>query len=96
MNKSELVNRLVAFAKCKKSEAENMLQAVLSVFTDALVAGDNIALIGFGTLKPSSRKERKGINPQTGKSIVIPASKTVTFKAGKALKDAVNKKGKKK
>lgn len=73
-----------------KKQAGEAIDAVFDFIRDRLAANDRIQLPGFGTFQVSHRKERQGRNPQTGKTITIPASKGVSFKAGKGLKDAVN------
>jgi DNA-binding protein HU-beta len=77
-------------AGLSKTDAEKALKAFSDAVTDALKAGEKVALVGFGTFSVSSRAARTGKNPQTGAKIDIPAAKTPKFKAGKALKDAVN------
>lgn len=91
MNKTELVAAVAAKAEISKKDAETAVAAVVSTITDALVDGEDVAIVGFGTFKVSERAARKGINPKTKETIDIPASKAPAFKAGKALKDAVNK-----
>ena len=90
MNKTELVANVAEKAGLSKKDAEKALGAVIESIEEALVEGDKIQLIGFGTFEVKGRKARKGRNPQTGKEIDIPASKSPVFKAGKALKDSVN------
>lgn len=92
MNKSELVSALAAKAELSKKDAEKSLKALIEVVTEELAKGGKIQLVGFGTFDVSKRAARTGRNPQTGKEMKIPASKAPKFKAGKALKDAVNKK----
>lgn len=91
MNKTELVAAVAAKAEISKKDAEAAVAAVVSTITEALADGDDVALVGFGTFKVTDRAARKGINPKTKEAIDIPASKAPAFKAGKALKDAVNK-----
>ncbi len=91
MNKSELVTLIAEKAELSKKDSEKALVATLEAITETLAKGDKIQLVGFGTFDVSERKERTGVNPSTKKKIVIPASKAPKFKAGKALKDAVNK-----
>ena len=91
MNKTELVAAVAAKAEISKKDAENAVAAVVSTITDALVDGEDVALVGFGTFKVTERAARKGINPRTKETIDIAASKAPAFKAGKALKDAINK-----
>jgi len=91
MNKSELVSAIAAKTELSKKDAEKSLKAFIDVVTEELAAGGKIQLVGFGTYEVSERAARTGRNPQTGKEMKIPASKAPRFKAGKALKDAVNK-----
>ena len=90
MNKTELVANVAEKAGLTKKDAEKALAAVLESVEQALVEGDRVQLIGFGTFEVKERAARMGRNPQTGKDMEIPASKAPVFKAGKALKDAVN------
>jgi len=91
MNKSELVSAMAAKTELSKKDAEKALKALIDVVSDELAAGGKIQLVGFGTFEVSERAARTGRNPQTGKEMKIPASKAPRFKAGKALKDTVNK-----
>lgn len=90
MNKSELVTKVAEATGLSKKDAENALNAVTDVITSELKTGGNVSLVGFGTFQVSNRAARSGRNPQTGATIQIPASNIPVFKAGKALKDAVN------
>lgn len=90
MNKSELVDAVAAATDLPKAAAERALAAVLDSVTGALVKGDQVALVGFGTFSVKDRAARTGRNPKTGEEIQIAAAKVPSFKAGKALKDAVN------
>ena len=90
MNKSELVNAIAAKSGLSKKNSEAALNAMLSAVEEALVAGEKVVLVGFGTFEVKQRAERKGRNPQTKEEITIPASKAPVFKAGKGLKDKVN------
>ena len=92
MNKTELVANVAEKAGLTKKDAETALGAVIESIEEALVEGDKIQLIGFGTFEVKDRAARTGRNPQTGKEIEIAASRNPVFKAGKALKDAVNNK----
>ena len=92
MNKSDLVAAIAAKTGDTKKGAEESLNAFVSVVTDALTKGDKVQLVGFGSFEVRKRAARKGRNPQTKEEIKIPASKAPVFKAGKALKDLVNKK----
>ena len=98
MNKSELVAALAAKTELSKKDAEKALNGFVGVINEALVKGDKVQLIGFGTFEVKNRPARTARNPRTGAEIKIAASKAPAFKAGKALKDKVNtakKKGKK-
>lgn len=90
MNKSELIEKVAASADIPKAVAGRALDAVISTITEALQEGDSVVLVGFGTFSVKDRAARQGRNPQTGKTIQIAAAKVPGFKAGKALKDAVN------
>ena len=92
MNKSDLIAAVAAKTGSTKKEAEASLNAVTEAITEALVKGDKVQLVGFGSFEVRKRAARKGRNPQTKEEIKIPASKAPVFKAGKALKDLVNKK----
>ena len=90
MNKSELIEAIAESADINKAEAGRALDATISAITGALKDGDQGALVGFGTFAVKDRAARTGRNPQTGAPIEIAAAKIPGFKAGKALKDAVN------
>ena len=92
MTKADLVNAIAEQAGLSKADAEKALKAFTGAVTKALMAEEKVSLVGFGTFDVGRRAARTGKNPQTGAKIKIPASKTPKFKAGKALKDAVNKK----
>ncbi len=92
MNKSELIAAIAAKTGETKKDAEATLNAFIDVVTEALVRGDKVQLVGFGSFEVRKRAARKGRNPQTKEEIKIPASKAPVFKAGKALKELVNKK----
>ena len=89
MNKTEFINAVAAKGEIDKKEAEKAVNAVFGAVTDALKAGDKIQLVGFGTFEVKERAEKQGRNPKTGEVMTIAASKIPSFKAGKALKDAV-------
>ncbi|MBE5813572.1 MAG: HU family DNA-binding protein [Clostridiales bacterium] len=91
MNKSELVAVLAEKTNTSKKSAEESLNAFVDVVTEALVNGDKVQLVGFGTFETRKRAARKGRNPQTGAEMKIAASTVPVFKVGKALKDIVNK-----
>ena len=90
MNKTELVAAIAEQAGLQKKDAEKAVNALTSVVADTLKKGDKISLVGFGTFEVVERAARVGQNPQTKEKITIPASKAPKFKAGKALKDAIN------
>ena len=94
MNKAELVGKIAGKAGLTKKDAEKAVNAFVASVQEALVKKDKVQLIGFGTFEVKERAARTGRNPQTGEAIKIAASKSPVFKAGKALKDAVNKKKK--
>ena len=90
MKKAELVEAIASKTGLTKADAARALEATLEIITEALQGGTRVPLVGFGTFNVSQRKAREGRNPQTGAVVQIPARKAVTFKAGTALKDAVN------
>ncbi|MBQ1473099.1 MAG: HU family DNA-binding protein [Lachnospiraceae bacterium] len=91
MNKTELVAAIASKADISKKDAEAAVKAFTETVTKELKKGGKVQLVGFGTFEVSKRAARTGRNPQTGKEMKIAASKAPKFKAGKALKDAVNK-----
>ncbi len=91
MNKSDLIAAIAAKTETTKKSAEASLNAVTDIITDALIKGEKVQLVGFGSFEVRKRAARKGRNPQTKEEIKIPASKAPVFKAGKALKEIVNK-----
>ncbi len=90
MNKAEFVDAVADAAELSKIEAARAVDAMVSSITKALKKGDTVTLVGFGTFQVRERGARTGRNPRTGDAIKIAASKNPAFKAGKALKDAVN------
>ena len=90
MNKTELVAAMAEKSGLTKKDAEKALAAFVESVEGALKDGDKVQLVGFGTFEVKSRAARTGINPQTKKPVTIAASKAPAFKAGKALKDALN------
>ncbi|GAB4357274.1 MAG: DNA-binding protein HU-beta [Gammaproteobacteria bacterium] len=90
MNKTDLIEAIAESADISKAAATRALDAVTSSISDALRKGDQVSLVGFGTFLVRERAARSGRNPKTGETINIAASKVPAFKAGKALKDAVN------
>lgn len=91
MNKTELVAAMAEKTELSKKDAEKALKAFTDVVADELAKGEKIQLVGFGTFEVASRPAREGRNPKTGETMKIAASKAPKFKAGKALKDVVNK-----
>jgi DNA-binding protein HU-beta len=90
MNKGQLIDNIAESADISKAAASRALDAFIDTVTNALVEGDNVSLIGFGSFSVKERAARTGRNPQTGGEIQIAAAKVPAFKAGKALKDAIN------
>ena len=90
MNKTELIDKIAAGAGISKADAKKALDATTNALTEALVAGDKIQLVGFGTFSVSERPAREGINPATKEKIQIAAKKVAKFKAGAELADAIN------
>ena len=89
MNKTELINKIAESAGISKADAKKALEATADTIKQALIAGDKIQLIGFGTFAVSERPAREGINPATKEKIQIPAKKVAKFKAGAELADAL-------
>lgn len=90
MNRAELIAKIAEASELTKKDAEKALAAFISSVTEALKDGDKVQLVGFGTFETRKREARTGRDPRTGNPIKIPASIAPAFKAGKALKDAVN------
>lgn len=90
MNKAEFVAAVAEAAELSRADAATAVDAIIGVITKALKKGDDVTLVGFGTFQVRERAARQGRNPKTGETIKINASKNPAFKAGKALKDAVN------
>ena len=90
MNKTELIAAIAEQADISKKDSEKALKAFIDVVTEALKNDDKVQLVGFGTFEVSKRAAREGRNPQTGQTMKIDACKAPKFKAGKALKDAIN------
>ena len=90
MNKAELIAAVAENAELTKKDAEKAVKAFIDVVTDELKKGEKVQVVGFGTFEVAERAAREGRNPRTGETMVIEASKTPKFKAGKALKDLVN------
>jgi len=90
VNKTQLIAAVAEKSELSKKDADKVVNAVLDVITDALKAGEKVQIMGFGNFEVKTREERQGINPATGERITIAASKTASFKVGKALKDSIN------
>ena len=90
MNKNDLIESVAANSGLSKADAGRAVDAVVGSITGALKSGENVSLVGFGTFEVRERAARTGRNPRTGEEIQIAAAKNPAFKAGKALKDAVN------
>ena len=90
MNKTEFIAAVAEKAEISKKDSEKALKAFVDVVAEQLKAGDKVRLVGFGTFEVSERAAREGRNPQTGETMTIAACKAPKFKAGKALKDAIN------
>ncbi len=90
MNKTQLVEHIAQQADITKAQADAALKGIMQSITETLARGDEVSLLGFGTFKVTERAARKGRNPKTGEEIQIAASKSPSFKAGKALKDSLN------
>ena len=90
MNKTELTAAVAEKSGLSKQETSRVLQILADVIIDEMKAGGKVQIVGFGTFEVSERAEREGRNPQTGETMTISASKAPKFKAGKALKDALN------
>mgnify|MGYP003396959439 FL=1 len=90
MNKAELIDAIAASAEVTKADAARALDATISTIANALKKGDTVTVVGFGSFVVRARAARTGRNPKTGEEIKIAASNNPVFKAGKALKDAVN------
>ena len=89
MTKTELIAAIAEKTGASKKDSDAALAAVIEAITEALKAGDKVSLVGFGTFEAKKRAAREGKNPRTGEKITIPATIAPTFKAGKALKDAI-------
>lgn len=91
MTKADLIGIVATKTELSKKDSEKAVSAMLDSITQALAAGEKVSLVGFGAFEVKTRSARKGINPRTKEEITIAASKLPAFKAGKALKDAVDK-----
>lgn len=90
MNKVELITEIANRAELSKKDSEKAVKAFIDIVTEQLKKDEKVQLIGFGTFEASQREAREGRNPQTGETMTIAACKAPKFKAGKALKDAIN------
>ncbi len=90
MNKSDLINAVAEHSGLTKADTGQALDALLNTIENALIAGDSVTLVGFGTFGVKDRAERTGRNPQTGREITIAAAKVPFFKPSKSLKDSIN------
>ena len=90
MTKADLVNAIAEKAEFSKKDSEKALNAVIASITDALVSGDKVQIVGFGTFEVRERSAKEAINPRTKEKIKVPAKKAPAFKPGKALKEAVD------
>jgi DNA-binding protein HU-beta len=91
MNKTELIEHVANKAGLTKAQTQSVLSALVSTITETVANGDKVTLVGFGSFEPKLRSAREGRNPQTGKTIQIPAARVPTFSAGKSFREAVNK-----
>ena len=91
MNKTELIDKIATGAGISKADSKKALDATVNALKEALIAGDKIQLVGFGTFSVNERPAREGINPATKEKIQIAAKKVAKFKAGAELADALNK-----
>lgn len=91
MNKTDLIDAVAQSTELTKKESEAAINATLDAIVDALSSDEKVVLVGFGTFETKQRAARKGRNPSTGEPMNIPASKAPVFKAGKGMKDKVNK-----
>ena len=92
MTKADLITKIAEKSELSKKDSEKALNAVIAAVTEALAEGDKVQLTGFGTFEVRDKKEKEAINPRTKEKILVPARKSPAFKAGKALKDAVDAK----
>ncbi|MCD7949987.1 MAG: HU family DNA-binding protein [Erysipelotrichaceae bacterium] len=90
MNKKELIDTVAQKQDLTKKEAESLVNVVFDTMTESLLSGDKVLISGFGTFKVNDRKARKGVSPKTKEPMIIPASRTVSFKPSNRLKDAMN------
>ncbi|CVH74198.1 DNA-binding protein HU 1 [Clostridiales bacterium CHKCI006] len=90
MNKKELIDVVAEKRELTKKEAEALVDTVFDTIIDSVLSGDKVLISGFGTFKVHQREERKGVSPKTKEIMIIPASKTLTFKPSNRLKDAMN------
>ena len=91
MTKSELISAVAEKNSIKKKDAEAIVCSIIDIITDSLIKGEKVSIAGFGTFEVRQRAEKKAVNPATKEQIIVPAKKAPTFKAGKSLKESVNK-----
>ena len=90
MTKAELINSIAEKSQLSKKDSEKALNAVVAAITDSLTKGEKVQIVGFGTFEVRDKKAKEAINPRTKEKVAVPARKSPAFKAGKALKDAVD------
>ena len=90
MTKADLINAIAEKSELSKKDSEKALNAAVASITEALTNGDKVQIVGFGTFEVRDEKEKEAINPRTKEKVLVPARKSPAFKAGKALKDAVD------
>ena len=90
MTKADLINAIAEKSELSKKDSEKALNAAVASITEALTNGDKVQIVGFGTFEGRDKKEKEAINPRTKEKVLVPARKSPAFKAGKALKDAVD------
>ena len=91
LTKADIVKKIMNRTNCKKVEALDQIEAVLAIFKQALVAGENVKISGFGAFEVRQKADRKGRNPHTGESLTIGARRVVSFKASSKIRDSINK-----
>ena len=90
MTKADLINAIAEKSELSKKDSEKALNAAVASITEALTNGDKVQIVGFSTFEVRDKKEKEAINPRTKEKVLVPARKSPAFKAGKALKDAVD------
>jgi DNA-binding protein HU-beta len=91
MNQTQLIEQVATEADLTKAQTQSAVRALLKTIMQVVADGDKVTLVGFGSFEPRMRSAREGRNPQTGKTIQIPAARVPTFSAGKSFREAVNK-----